>query len=263
MSGAGNTFIVGLRKEAEAIGLAPNSAVEVVPTLIRTLPRPDNKNVEGILVIDPKSHSFICDYYNPDGSYGMMCGNGARCAVRFALDNGSVLEHNQIVFVLNGVEYTAFTASETMDQITVRLPSPLQEQEYAPGSLRDVDFSVYYVFVQSDHAVIDMPLSDTHRSVMAIRHHPVFPRGCNVNMVEVTESGKVNIATFERGVEAITGACGTGAVASAIALWRTHRTPDQIMLMPPSQRPLTVTINHDGDTITSIDLTGDAKYDSE
>ena len=97
--------------------------------------------------------------------------------------------------------------------------------------------------------------------VHTLRHHSLFPRGVNVNMVDIGADGVVTIATYERGVEAVTGACGTGALSSAVVLWRKGLVGDNVKFMPPSDRPLSVHISHDGATITNLILQGDARYD--
>ncbi|MCO6465194.1 MAG: diaminopimelate epimerase [Bradyrhizobiaceae bacterium] len=260
MSGAGNTFLVGHADQARTESLTPETARTVVPSLLASNSTP--APLEGLIVVDPSSYSFNSEFYNPDGSHGMLCGNGARCAVRFAIDHGTVPTDGRLPFTLNGLPYLAMVDSDGSQRITVVLPAPTNEQQFAAGSLRDVPCEAYYVFVPSDHVVIDMPKVDALNTVRSLRHHPLFPRGVNVNMVEIGPDGIVNIATYERGVEGVTGACGTGAVASAVALWRQGRCSDKVTLRPPSGRCLDVTIHHEGSTIVSVDLTGDAQYDS-
>ena len=85
------------------------------------------------------------------------------------------------------------------------------------GSLFKIDFWDTGV----PHAVIFVDeLQDTNVEKIgnAIRYHAHFkPTGTNTNFVRVIDRGKIRIRTYERGVEAETLACGTGAIASASA----------------------------------------------
>ena len=51
-----------------------------------------------------------------------------------------------------------------------------------------------------------------------LRYDSTLAQGANVNFVSPDGSGGWRIRTYERGVEGETLACGTGAVATAIAL---------------------------------------------
>jgi diaminopimelate epimerase len=73
----------------------------------------------------------------------------------------------------------------------------------------------------------------------------------------------VALSTYERGVEGVTGACGTGAVSTAIALWRAGRTGTSLNVIPPSGRRLHVRIVVEHKEITELILTGDARYDED
>jgi diaminopimelate epimerase len=48
-----------------------------------------------------------------------------------------------------------------------------------------------------------------------IRHHPAFEEGANVNFVRFPDGHRMQIRTFERGVEAETLSCGSGILAGA------------------------------------------------
>ncbi len=254
MSGAGNTFLVANGANSTDL-LTPHN----VRSIIAEHPRADGKSIEGVLVLSALGPtSFAVDYYNPDGTHGMMCGNGARCAVRFAVDNG-VDPNGTISFTLNNAPYQA--VYNQTGSIQIFFPPPLHEHVYLPGELDTVDVPIPYVDVNSDHVVIEGPLDANRPIVGILRHHKMFPRGANVNMVEQNVDGSFTIATFERGVEAITGACGTGALSAALVLWRQGRASHQVTLVPPSGRKLGVTIHHNESTVTGLTLEGDAQYD--
>lgn len=256
MSGAGNTFLVADGRTDPHPNLSPDDVLNV----IANHPRADGAEIEGVLVLRSSDlHFFAADYYNPDGSHGMMCGNGSRCIVRFAVDNG-VDAASTITFTLNGAPYSADVLGD--DLIRIHFSAPNDVRTFARGELSGVDQAVTYVDVNSDHVVIDGPRDASRPIVQALRYHAAFPRGVNVNMVELRRDGTAAISTFERGVEAITGACGTGALSAAVALWMQRRAGDSVHFMPPSGRPLMVHIEHTGTTITGLTLEGDARYDN-
>ncbi len=256
MSGAGNTFLVGhLLHDPQADITAAD-----IRDLIANHPRYDGLPIEGALLLRTiEGHTFTADYYNPDGSHGMMCGNGSRCIVRYAVDHDARPQDGRLDFTLNGAAYHAMLAPD--HRIAITFGAPAAEQTHPAASLADVDVDAWYVNVNSDHVVIDGPLDPRRPVVAALRHHPVFPHGVNVNMVEIAAPDRLRLATFERGVEAVTGACGTGAIATAITMWRRGLTHDHVTILPPSGRPLEVQIHHQADRVTSITLIGDATYD--
>jgi diaminopimelate epimerase len=257
MSGAGNLFLVG---QASDVDSTPLSTEEVV-TLITNHPRPDGLPIEGVLLLRSiNDASFDAEYYNPDGSFGMMCGNGARCIVRFAVDRG-VDASGRIHFTLNRQPYTADVHPDGM--VSIHLPPPRSERVFEKGALEGVDTDVYYVDVNSDHVVIDGPRDETRPIVGMLRTNPAFPQGANVNMVDMVTDDTVALSTYERGVEGVTGACGTGAVSTAIALWRAGRTGTSLNVIPPSGRRLHVRIVVEHKEITELILTGDARYDED
>jgi len=255
MSGAGNTFLVADGRED--ISLLPPGSVR---SLIAQHPRSDGDAVEGLLLLRGiESTHITADFYIPVGSYGMMCGNGARCAVRYACDHGAP-RNTKLTLVLNAVEYDAHLYDDA--SVSIAFAAPKEERSFPTGTLANVDVPVYYVNVNSDHVVIDGPCDASRPIVQVLRHHPAFPCGVNVNMVSVVSPTQITIATFERGVEAITGACGTGAISAAIALWRSGRCQDVVTVIPPSQRPLVVSLLHVDSTLTTCILRGDAIYDN-
>lgn len=255
MSGAGNTFLVADGRDDIAV-LPPGT----VRSLIEQHPRYDGAAIEGVLILRSIDADVINgDFYNPDGTHGMMCGNGARCIVRFACDHGAPVA-GKLRLILNGASYGACQHDDA--SVSIVFPPPVDERMYPIGTLDNVDIPVTYVNLNSDHVVIDGPCDARRQIVGILRHHSAFPRGVNVNMVEIESPAHLRIATFERGVEAVTGACGTGALSACIALWRAGRCTDTVTVTPPSQRSLTVILHHSDSTLTACTLRGDAQYDN-
>lgn len=85
MSGAGNLFTV---INAVEYSLESYDFSNIAPKLCGV--DSNSKLTEGLIIAKSgnKDYDFVIDFYNPDGSYGMMCGNGGRCAVRFANEAG-------------------------------------------------------------------------------------------------------------------------------------------------------------------------------
>ncbi|MDW8074780.1 MAG: diaminopimelate epimerase [Bacteroidota bacterium] len=266
MSGAGNLFTVVTPRD-----IAPEQIGSIAPHLCdahATLGR----MTEGILVVGDR-HDDQLDvwYFNPDGSSGMMCGNGARCAVLYAVEKGIVNRGGRIRLSIAGTSYPAAFDGST---IAIEFPPPREDVRNLTLSINGHTLECAYVDVGSDHVVLPQSVVQrvyqTHLPPNAltelaryIRYHPVFSRGTNVNFYSV-EGSCVYLATYERGVEAITGACGTGALATAVVLWRTRILPaDSMTIIPPSREPLTVHIRHAGNVISSLVLAGPAQILAE
>ena len=88
-----------------------------------------------------------------------------------------------------------------------------------------------------------------------IRHSKMFPKGTNVTFAQKIQNG-FKQKTFERGVEGVTLACGTGACAIASVLHHSKQIkPNQsIRINQEGGEDLFVTINKTG----SVILTGPA-----
>ena len=161
--------------------------------------------------------------FQPDESEAAMCGNGIRCLAKYAYDAGYVKESCSvetgagIVPVMMGYADDEFTA-------TITMPTPAFERSAIPatgnGEYKEEirNFTIYAANTGVPHAVVfvkEIGAVDIATVGPAIRNHPTFPEGANVNFVEDAGSDTLRIRTFERGVEAETFSCGTGATASA------------------------------------------------
>ena len=239
MNGAGNDFIVIDNRFFHFSG-------DELSGLARTFcPRRTGIGADGLLALAMPAEEgahFTMHYYNADGSLGTMCGNGARCLVRFARSAG--FSAQPLVFDAVSGRYTAWVTEGENASVRIRMnpardwrPRLQLSQESRPAQ------SVDYVWTGTEHTVVwthDVDREDVSGRGRAIRHATeLAPAGANVNFVEVIDAerdgvARLRVRTFEKGVEAETLACGTGALAAAFAARRSgHVTADCVEVTMP------------------------------
>ena len=180
---------------------------------------------DGVLFVSKgQSGDLRMRLLQPDGSEAEMCGNGVRCVAKYAVDRGYTGDAFVVETGAGPVPVEAGYDDDGVFAATIGMPDPafhrfgipaLGEGEY----LEEIDgLKVRAVNTGVPHAVVfvdDLDGVDLEAVAPAIRHHPSFPEGANVNFVQVTGPAAIRVRTFERGVEAETLSCGTGATASA------------------------------------------------
>ncbi|MFP4528225.1 MAG: diaminopimelate epimerase [Candidatus Kapaibacterium sp.] len=268
MSGAGNLFTVA---DNRPISLNSRQWSALAPFLC-SKNQYNNFSTEGLLVIDYASNAdFSAKFFNPDGSSEMMCGNGGRCAVMFAADEHFFgMRRGTVEFMMAGSRYRS---EMTNGGVRLHLPSPVQFQpeifiEAAGKNIRAgfVDVSSQHLVVRADllveisqHNFYDKNLDDLF---LELRHLEKFkPGGINVNLYLPVDKNKIYLRTFERGVEAETGACGTGAISTALVSANAGETRLPTVVVPPSRKPLRIEIRGViPNAIEEIVLEGPAEY---
>lgn len=177
----------------------------------------------------------------PDGGTAPMCGNGARCAAAWAMErtgSDEVMIDTQAGTrraerVDGGVAVEMGRPSFDPDRVPIDADEPVVEREIAGLEVTAVDTGVPHAvaFVEDVDAV------DLEAVAKPVREAGVFPLGTNVNLASPAEDGPgFRQRTFERGVEAETDACGTGAVAIAAAARRlglADAGADTVSVSPP------------------------------
>lgn len=155
--------------------------------------------------------SFSMQYYNSDGKLASLCGNGSRCITAFAYYLGISDTHIRFE-AFDGIHTARIieqkSATEWEIEIEMRLNSAVQIFE--DGYFLDTGSPHFVQFVKNVEEI------DVYERGKRLRHDSRFPNGCNVNFVEIRNSG-IFVRTYERGVEDETLSCGTGVTASAIA----------------------------------------------
>jgi diaminopimelate epimerase len=185
----------------------------------------------------------------PDGGEAEMCGNGARCLVRYAVEEGYVQEGEEVqVETLAGVREAVCRGDEVRVEMGVSsFDADGVPAEYALVEEEMSGWVVTAVNTGVPHAVTfveDLDGVDVEEAAPPVRHADVFPEGANVNFVK-KEDDAFRVRTFERGVEDETLACGTGAVAVAAVARRLGKTEDDEVRIETSGGQLTITFENE------------------
>jgi diaminopimelate epimerase len=210
MHGAGNDFIV---VDDRALVFPADD----LSFLARIGSRRTGVGCDGIILIQPSETADLrMRFFNPDGSEAGMCGNGARCFARRAFELGAAPAQMEIETQAGMVQ-----AEVLEDQIRLILTEPTDLRFDLDAGL---DQPVDFVNTGVPHAVVrveELAGLNLPRLGSALRHHELFaPNGTNVNFVKVEQDATLTMRTYERGVEAETLACGTGAAAAALVAAR-------------------------------------------
>jgi len=210
-----------------------------------------------ILIEDCPTADFRWRFYNADGSEPEMCGNGGRCAARFAVMHG--IAPADLSF-----ETLAGTIKATVNGRRVKLlmtgvgdicldqSIPL-ETETLLGHFMKV--GVPHVAVP----VIDLDAAPVTQWGRAVRFHQMFaPAGTNVNFICTEGPQTLRIRTYERGVEDETLACGTGSVASALLAARLGQVKSPVTVHTRGGEDLIIHFTPQGEEFSEVFLEGDA-----
>jgi len=169
--------------------------------------------------------------FNSDGTEAEMCGNGVRCLVKYALDEGYVKEKATVETQAGVLSINARIEDRTWITVNMGKPQFAREKIPAKGNgdfllVKMHGYNVSAVNTGVPHAVIFVDSFEPELMPVApkIRYDAVFPNGTNVNFVLVNSRDEITIRTYERGVEAETLSCGTGSVACAAVARRLGKT---------------------------------------
>jgi len=192
---------------------------------------------DGVLYLGRSDKANIrMQIYNSDGTQAEMCGNGVRCLVKYALDEGYI-EEKASVETLAGI-LSINSRIEDKTWIKVNMGKPQFERTKIPangtGEFVNVAMNGYEVSAINTgvpHAVIFVDSLEEPGLMIAapnIRYDPIFPKGTNVNFVQLDSSDEITIRTYERGVEGETLSCGTGSVACAVLAHRLGKIDNNV-----------------------------------
>lgn len=299
LSGSGNDFVAfDLRGQGSTAPL-PDAL-----TVRRLCRRGEGVGADGVLVLaDAPGFDYRLVYYNADGSRADLCGNASLCGVRLAVELGRSSptwrdtggegagergSGAEVYFLTDAGAMRGRMRGPIRPEIDLAAPAEVAMDSSALwdsiGGAAPGEERMGFALVGVPHLVV---LCESASSAALLergpilRSHPALSHGANVNFVsrapggDRTDAGEWEIRTFERGVEAETLACGTGAVATAVLLraWglgagggpgevgrqsAAHPTADSIRLRTRSGRVLEVSLREEGGE-PHPSLSGDAR----
>jgi diaminopimelate epimerase len=251
VSGGGNDFLALLEPERD-----PTPA-EIAAWCARGL----SLGADGVFALRRLGDERVAmTYWNADGREAALCINGTRCAGRLALANGWGGE--RLVIETGAGPLRARAAGTTAVALELPAPDSLPRRQQI-GTLSG-EVSGWFVSPGVPHFVVPWPrsLGDCPVATLGaeLRRHPEFgPAGTNVDFARFSNRHRIEIRSFERGVEAETLACGTGVLAAvAVGLML-----DQLALPVRALTRGGFELEVAGDTVDSVpsrwSLAGDAR----
>ena len=244
--GAGNDFILFDHLAGEILTDVSQERIEGL------CDRRFGIGADGLMLLEPHSdYDFHMRYFNSDGRPSSMCGNGGRCIVAFAYRLGYVGDDVHFLAV-DGPHRAKVTDANWVE---LEMHDVAQIEQVLDG---------YFLDTGSPHLVQwrqEIDAVDTFSEGRMLRNNEHFsPGGTNVNFV-CGSVGQLQIATYERGVEAETLACGTGVTAAAIvAVQRSGETGQFEIPVKAKGGNLSVKLYYDGRRFSNIWLCGPAKF---
>jgi len=254
MSGSGNDFIVVDNRSGR---IAASDGAALARDLCR---RRFSVGADGLILLKKSPRAdFAWHFYNADGSDAAMCGNGGRCAARFAFVRG--LASQQMCFETGA---GLIKAEVKGSRVKLQLPDPYGYREKVSVKAGGKALSPGFVVVGVPHAVVkvdDIETVPVQKWGRAIRRHGEFaPEGTNVNFYQLSGKGRMKIRTYERGVEGETMACGTGSVATALVAAAGGGMRSPVLLTTRGGEDLKVYFRRRGTAFREVYLEGEADF---
>lgn len=212
-SGTGNTFVLLDARQVRQVSWAEEA---------RALT--ERHQTDGLLVMETGSRAPVrMRIFNRDGSEAEMCGNGSRCAAHWARAHAGLPASFEME-----TQAGLLKAWVDGDEVKVRLTNPSVIEEINDLKVPGLTAAHYFVNTGVPHLVSvcrDLDSLAVQQYGSAIRYHERFrPAGTNASFLERLSGDEIACRVYERGVEAETLSCGTGATACALVAAFKFRT---------------------------------------
>ncbi len=243
--GAGNDFIILEDRSAQF----PDQQFDQIQKLCD---RHFGIGSDGLILLRASDRAdFKMLYFNSDGRPSSLCGNGSRCVYAFAHQHGWVGAEGSFE-TSDGLHKASLTAE---GGVCIHMRDVDRLEERGDALFLDTGSPHHIEFVDE---VASINVKEKGR---VIRYGaPYLEEGSNVNFVEQLSPDTFKIRTYERGVEDETLACGTGAVAVAIAAYHHQLTSINVLNIHAEGGILKVSFISDAGQYKNIQLEGPATF---
>lgn len=242
MEGAGNDFIL-------INGARFSNLPDPGELAYRLCARRTSAGADGLILVGPSQRSDATvrvRFWNPDGQETATCGNGTRCAARFATLEGLAPER-MLIETLGGdieasvAEETVTLGFHTVPRLTLDITVTGAD---GPRAGHRAEIGVPHLVIPVE-TLPDGPIEPLCRP---LRHAPELgPEGANVNLAQVVDRHRIRLRTYERGVEGETLACGSGSLSAAMALSAAGLVDSPVAVETRSGDLLTVRFERDAE----------------
>ena len=241
--GAGNDFVL--------IADRLNTFPQDVDLIKKICDRRFGVGADGLILLqDDSKADFKMVYFNADGNLGSMCGNGGRCVVAFARAL-NIIDKNCSFSAYDGIHQASINDANL---VKLHMSDVGNVDKRAEGVFLDTGSPHLVCFQQGVEGL------DVDTIGARIRYNSTYKeRGTNVNFAERIDDYLL-LRTYERGVEAETLACGTGATATAIAAYEKGLFTTTSIKLKVKGGHLEVSFVAEGDSYSNICLTGSAEF---
>lgn len=207
---------------------------------------------DGLMLFNKKAgYDFEMKYYNADGRESSMCGNGGRCIVRFAIEQGV----HQFTYRFWAIDGEHEAEIDNHNQVRLKMSDVRQVEDHDTYMILNTG-SPHFVKFAND--VMNIDVVETGRDIRNSK--PFEKEGINVNFVENTGEDSILVRTYERGVEDETLSCGTGVTAAALVSAHNNRGFNRVEVTTPGGN-LSVEFTKISDSIfENIWLCGPAEF---
>ena len=196
---------------------------------------------DGLILVRKNSDGLLkMDYLNSDGSFAAMCGNGLRCFSKFVYDQKLVGSNQFTVATDDGNKKVKVFGQrdQKICPVRVEMGVPLYAKSYPPWEdvwdypILSDRFRLYLAQVGVPHGVIFAKNGKdlVEECGATIEKLNLFPKGINVNFIEVVGKDKIKVFTWERGA-GHTLACGTGCCASGFVAHKQGKVGQKIKVI--------------------------------